>query len=74
MTAAFDAIDDPRLYRARPAETLCGDPLPGRCLNSVGDQPLYFDDNHLNNTGALLVGEGIMAAVAAARRDAVAGE
>ena len=32
--------------------------VPGRCVNSIGDQPLYFDDNHLNNTGALLLGGG----------------
>lgn len=70
VTAAFDAIDDPRLYRVRPADLLCREIVPGRCVNSIGDQPLYFDDNHLNDTGALLVGERIMAAVAMARRDA----
>ncbi len=69
VTAAFDAIDDPHLFRVRPADLLCGEILPGRCVNSIGDQPLYFDDDHLNNTGALLVGERIMTAIAAARED-----
>ena len=55
ILAAFDAIDDPRLYRARPADALCDGELPGRCLNSRGDQPLYFDDDHVNMTGARLV-------------------
>jgi peptidoglycan/LPS O-acetylase OafA/YrhL len=68
VIAAFDAIHDPNLFRVRPADLLCREIVPGRCVNSIGDQPLYFDDNHLNNTGALLVGERIMAAIAEARR------
>ena len=70
VTAAFDAIESPKLYRVRPADLLCREIVPGRCVTSIGDQPLYFDDNHLNNTGALLVGERILAAIEAARRDA----
>ena len=70
ILAAFDAIADPRLYRARPSGLLCDRDLPGRCLNSIGDQPLYFDDDHLNMTGARFVAPAIMDAIAAARRDA----
>ena len=73
VIAAFDAIDDPRVFRVRPADLLCDTLVPGRCVNSIGDQPLYFDDDHLNNTGALLVGERILAAIEEARRDAAGG-
>ena len=48
--------------------------MPGRCINSLGDRPLYFDDNHLNNFGAGLVAPMILDAIEAARRRAVATE
>jgi peptidoglycan/LPS O-acetylase OafA/YrhL len=69
ILAAFDAIDHPHLFRARPAQVLCDLSLPGRCLNSLGDRPLYFDSNHLNTFGAHLVAPPILAAIEAARRD-----
>ncbi len=69
ILAAFDAIDHPRLYRVRPADVLCNTTLPGRCLNSVGDRPLYFDDDHLNNFGSSLIAPAIIEAIEAARRD-----
>ncbi|MFT3975072.1 MAG: acyltransferase family protein [Amaricoccus sp.] len=68
VIAAFDAIDSPNLYRVRPASILCDTQVPGRCLNSLGDRPLYFDDNHLNNFGAGLVMPEVMRAIDAARR------
>lgn len=74
VIAAFDAIDDPRVYRARPSDALCNGALPGRCLNSLGDVPLYFDDDHVNMTGARLVAPVILDAIAAARRDAATGQ
>lgn len=67
VTAAFDAIDDPHLFRVRPASILCGRPLPGRCLNSIGDQPLYVDDNHLNTFGAGLLMPALIDAIQMAR-------
>jgi peptidoglycan/LPS O-acetylase OafA/YrhL len=71
ILAAFDTIESPRLYRARPAEVLCDSVLPGRCLNSLGDRPLYFDDDHLNDFGAGLIAPVIVAAIEAARRDSL---
>ncbi|MFO1144861.1 MAG: acyltransferase family protein [Amaricoccus sp.] len=67
ILAAFDAIDDPNLYRVRPSDVLCNRDLPGRCINNLGDRPLYYDSNHLNNFGAALVAREIGAQVAAAR-------
>ncbi|MBP7000299.1 MAG: acyltransferase [Amaricoccus sp.] len=70
IVAAFDALDHPRLWRVRPAETFCDGPVPGRCVQSLGDQPLYFDESHLNNAGARLLAPAIVEAIEAARRDA----
>ena len=70
VIAAFDAIDRPRLWRVRPADLLCEQVEPGRCVQSRGDQPLYFDESHLNNAGAALIAPSIIAAAEAARRDA----
>jgi peptidoglycan/LPS O-acetylase OafA/YrhL len=68
VIAAFDTISDPNLFRVRPDATLCNGTIPGRCLNSIGDRPLYFDDNHLNNFGAGLLMPSVIEAIAAARR------
>ena len=70
IIAAFDGLDSPRLWRVRPAGRLCPE---GRCLQSLGDQPLYFDESHLNNAGARLLAPAILEAVEAARRDAAEG-
>ncbi len=67
ILAAFDAIDSPDLFRVRPADILCNRDLPGRCINNLGDRPLYFDSNHLNNFGASLVAGAIADAAAEAR-------
>ena len=69
IVAAFDAIEHPHLWRVRPADLLCEDFEPGRCAQSLGDRPLYFDESHLNNAGARLVAPAIVATVEAARRD-----
>ena len=69
VIAAFDAIDHPHLWRVRPAEVLCESFVPGRCVQSLGDRPLYFDESHLNNAGARLLAPAIAAAMEAARRD-----
>ena len=67
VLAAFDAIESPGLFRVRPADILCGNAVPGRCINNRGDQPLYFDDNHLNVHGASLLAPAILRAIGAAR-------
>ena len=69
ILAAFDALDSPHLWRVRPAEILCPD---GRCLQSLGDRPLYFDESHLTTTGAGMLAPAILAAIAAARADVAA--
>ena len=71
VLAAFDALDSPHLWRVRPAEILCPD---GRCLQSLGDRPLYFDESHLTTTGAGMLAPAILAAIAAARADVAAEE
>ncbi|MFO1209696.1 MAG: acyltransferase family protein [Amaricoccus sp.] len=68
ILAAFDAIDSPNLFRVLSSDALCNRDLPGRCINNLGDRPLYYDSNHLNNFGAALVARDIAVAVAAARR------
>jgi hypothetical protein len=72
VIAAFDAIDDPHLWRVRPDAVLCGTYVPGRCVQSLGDAPLYFDESHLNDAGAALIAPAILEAVEAARRDVLA--
>jgi hypothetical protein len=68
ILAAFDAIASPDLFRVRPADILCDrEDLPGRCINNLGDRPLYFDSNHLNSFGASLIAKAITAAVTEAR-------
>ncbi len=58
----------------RPSDRLCDADLPGRCINNLGDRPLYFDNNHLNTYGAGLVSPMILDAIEAARRRAVSTE
>jgi peptidoglycan/LPS O-acetylase OafA/YrhL len=67
ILAAFDAIASPNLFRVRPSEIFCDKDVPGRCINNLGDRPLYYDSNHLNNFGAALVARDIAAKVAEAR-------
>ena len=38
-----------------PGRLLCDRDPPGRCINNIGDRPLYFDSNHLNGLGAGLI-------------------
>ena len=68
VIAAFDSIESSNLFRVRPASVLCDTEVPGRCLDSLGDRPLYFDDNHLNNFGAGLLMPEILRAIDDARR------
>ena len=74
VIAAFDAIASPSLFRVRPSDRLCDVDVPGRCINNLGDRPLYFDNNHLNTYGAGLVSPMILDAIEAARRRAVSTE
>ena len=51
----------------RPSDILCDKDVPGRCINNLGDRPLYYDSNHLNNFGAGFIARAIAEQVAAAR-------
>jgi len=59
---ALDAIgDDPNLARVKPEEIFCNSFVAGRCAAMVDGKAFYFDDDHLNNRGAALVAEAIVA-------------
>ena len=58
MLSALDGIEHPNLYRVKPHEYLCDTYIKGRCVNSLGNQVLYADDDHLSRTGSrLFVGD-----------------
>jgi len=63
LMARLDRREHPRLARVRPSETLCDTYLPERCINALGDQVFYFDDDHLSNTGAALIAPQVVEAV-----------
>ena len=57
----LDALgDDPRIIRVRPADMTCGRPVSGRCALGEKGQPYYFDDDHPNRAGALLMIDGAL--------------
>jgi peptidoglycan/LPS O-acetylase OafA/YrhL len=66
---AFDAIDDPGLFRVRPDRALCNTVDPGRCINAAEGAIYYFDDDHLSNAGANLVVPSIVGQVQEIRRE-----
>lgn len=54
--AQLDQVDNhPNLLKVRPEQLLCGTYLEGRCTAQVGDDLLYYDNNHLSRAGATLV-------------------
>jgi hypothetical protein len=56
----FDGLGDhPSLLRVRPEKILCDTYKRGSCVTHFNDVPLYFDNEHLSNTGARLVVERI---------------
>ena len=71
--AAHAAVSPPsmpstaRTSSASARPTSSAGSIPGRCINNIGDRPLYFDSNHLNTFGAGLVSRGIVDAIEAAR-------
>ena len=40
------------LFRIRPEKVLCNTSIKGRCDVVANGMPLYFDDDHLSNTGS----------------------
>lgn len=54
VISMFDSIEHPLLERVRPDFILCGE-ASGRCLNSQGSDALYYDHNHLSQSGAQLL-------------------
>ena len=60
ITKVLDGVDHPNLTRVKPANLLCGLYQPGRCLASLDGVPLYYDEDHLSNTGAEMIVREIM--------------
>lgn len=56
------AAEIPNIHLALVQEALCSDET-GRCINSTSDDIYYFDDDHLNSTGARLVAPIIMSSI-----------
>lgn len=67
VLAAFDALADKGVRAVRPDRLLCDTVLPGRCLNALDGQVLYYDSNHLSRHGAELLAPLIREQVVAAR-------
>jgi peptidoglycan/LPS O-acetylase OafA/YrhL len=62
--AALDAIPSSQwLVRVKPSEILCNKYVNERCSASLDGVPLYYDDDHLSNSGAELVVPEIMEAL-----------
>jgi peptidoglycan/LPS O-acetylase OafA/YrhL len=60
INEAFDSIGDhPNLARIKPEKLLCGR-FNRNCLAHLNGIPLYFDKDHLTNTGARLVVDEIL--------------
>lgn len=64
--AVFDSLgSQPNLHRIYPAAFLCnGEFGQGRCGAVLKGAPLYYDDDHLSNTGAGLLTAEIVKAIA----------
>lgn len=64
VTATIDALDrigeHTNLIRIRPDKILCDTFVEDRCVVERNGVRLYYDDNHLSNTGARLVVDEIM--------------
>ncbi len=56
IIATLDSIPDrENLIRVRPDKIFCDTFIPGRCVTQIGNEVLYYDDDHLSNKGAQLV-------------------
>ena len=56
--AMLDRLESgPSIYRVQPAQSVCGS---SRCLLGKGTQPFYFDDDHPNRAGALVMIDGVL--------------
>lgn len=66
VSAAFDAISHPNLFRVRPAEAFCNSFIRDRCINSLSaGKVFYFDDDHPSTAGAQLIIPAVLKAVQA---------
>ena len=60
----FDLLaDNPKLIRIRPEDVFCNTSVAGRCVAQLDGKPLYFDDHHLNNVGAGMLANEVVAAM-----------
>jgi len=60
---AFDSINDENLYKVKPHEILCNTYIEDRCINTLGEKFLYYDDDHLSNAGAEIIAPEILRAI-----------
>ncbi|MEO1362183.1 MAG: acyltransferase family protein [Pseudomonadota bacterium] len=77
VIAAFDALPDhPGLFRVEPEAVFCDTFVPGRCVGSMDQKALYYDDDHLSNYGASYIVPEVVRhmAPAPARSAALSGE
>ncbi|ASP36098.1 acyltransferase family protein [Labrenzia sp. VG12] len=58
----FEKMSDPKLWQVRPQDTLCS-AESGQCVNAVGSDVFYFDDDHLSGAGVRLIARDISDAV-----------
>ena len=54
----FDLLKNERLFKIYPSDKLCHT-SEHRCLASINNQPLYYDDDHLSPLGAQLALEDL---------------
>lgn len=64
--STLDQYVGTNLVRVKPADVLCNAGVQDRCIAQLENTPLYFDDDHLSNSGAELVVREILKAVAGA--------
>jgi peptidoglycan/LPS O-acetylase OafA/YrhL len=60
INSILDEISLPNLTRVRPEAILCDRDVSQRCITSWRGDALYYDDDHLSNTGARLIVNEVM--------------
>ncbi len=51
-SSTLDQYTGSNVARVKPANVLCNTIVQDRCIAQIENTPLYFDDNHLSNSGA----------------------
>jgi peptidoglycan/LPS O-acetylase OafA/YrhL len=59
--SVFDSLgEQENLIRVRPDQVLCNSVVAGRCVTEIDRQIMYYDDNHLSNTGSKFIAEKVV--------------